>query len=327
MAFSADQSRGTGMVTTDLVDEPDRFDFWRDVVCRLSVEIEARPLGAVQGFRGSATGMTAGAVQLSRVSVEPIAHIATRTPATIARANEQYFVIGLPLSGACRLVQGERTATLLAGDFALSDTSRPYTLHIDGHLDLLLLRIPQERMRVVLPRAAAATAITVGGQGSAALVRPLLVNLIGTAGSASPAAQRHRVAAAIELVAASLAEITSLPTDAPPRLAHLVRAKQYIEENLGDRDLSPEVIARAAFVSSRYLQGLFHDDGTSVARYVMQRRLDRAYQDLTDPRLAHVPVADVAARLGFKRPSHFAYVFRTRFGLSPRERRNTARER
>jgi AraC-like DNA-binding protein len=316
------------MITTDSVDEPDRFEFWREVVCRLAVEMEARPLAAVRGFRGTATATTAGAVLLTHVSVQPTAHVATRTPATIARANEQYFVIGLALAGACRLVQGERTAALCAGDFALSDTSRPYALHIDGPLDLLLLRIPQERLQVVLPRAHAATAVTVSGQaGSATLVRPLLAGLISAADSGSPAAQQHRVAAAIELVAASLAEITSLPIDAPPRLAHLVRAKQFIEENLGDRDLSPEVIARAAHLSSRYLQELFHDEGTSVARYLMRRRLDRAHQDLTDPRLAHLPVAEVAARLGFKRPSHFAYVFRTRFGLSPREHRNTARER
>lgn len=74
-----------------------------------------------------------------------------------------------------------------------------------------------------------------------------------------------------------------------------------------------------------YLQALFHDDGTSVARYVMKRRLDRAHHDLTDPRLAHLPIADVAARLGFKRPSHFTHVFKTRFGVNPREHRNTAR--
>src|SRR2546430_2757201 len=98
----ADQSRGTVALTTDSVDERDRFEFWREGVCRLSVKIEARPPAAVQGFHGSATGMTAGTVQLTRISVECTPHVATRTAATIARANEQYFVIGLALSGACR---------------------------------------------------------------------------------------------------------------------------------------------------------------------------------------------------------------------------------
>ncbi|MFB4274515.1 helix-turn-helix transcriptional regulator [Nonomuraea sp. MTCD27] len=100
---------------------------------------------------------------------------------------------------------------------------------------------------------------------------------------------------------------------------------------VSSRDRSPAVptapaaVARAVFVSPRHLQALFHEQQTSVARYVMKRRLDRAHHDLADPRLAHLSVADIATQLGFRRPSHFAYVFRTQFGLSPREHRYSDR--
>lgn len=312
------------VVTTDSVDERDRFDFWREVVCRSYVEMETRPLDRVDRFSGSIAAMTAGAVQVSRVRLRNLSHLSARTPVTIARAHEHYYVIGLVLDGAGTLVQGEHTAVTRRGDFAMYDTARPYALYMDGDIDMLALRIPQALMSAVMPRAHAATGAVVDGRnGSGSLLAPLLGNLIDTAGSASPAAQRHLATAAVELVAASLAEITALPNDAPLRTASLVRAQQHIEEHLNDPDLSPEDIAHAVFVSLRSLHSIFRDQGTSVARYVMERRLDRAYQELVDPRLAHLRVAEVAARLGFKRASHFTSAFKTRFGVSPREHRGT----
>jgi AraC-like DNA-binding protein len=112
----------------------------------------------------------------------------------------------------------------------------------------------------------------------------------------------------------------------PPSVhaAHLTRAQEFIETNLGDSDLSPETIARAVFLSERRLHTLFRDSGTSVSRYVMSRRLDRAYRDLTDPGLAHVPISDIATRAGFKSPKHFSRTFRDKFGICPREHRNSA---
>jgi AraC-like DNA-binding protein len=111
--------------------------------------------------------------------------------------------------------------------------------------------------------------------------------------------------------------------ECPLRAATLARAQQHIEQNLWDPDLSPTDVARAVFVSPRHLHALFREQGTSVARYLMKRRLDHAHRDLADPRLARLSVADIAARLGFRRPSHFAHAFRTRFGLSPSEHRHS----
>ena len=80
-------------------------------------------------------------------------------------------------------------------------------------------------------------------------------------------------------------------------------------------------------MSVRYLHALFQDEGTSISRYVMDCRLARAYQQLTDPAWAHLTVADVAGRLGFKDASHFTRVFKGRYGVSPREHRNCASRR
>ena len=180
---------------------------------------------------------------------------------------------------------------------------------------------PRHLLRAALPQAEATTAITVkrtSGVGS--LVRPVLGGIAEACQTTPTAATQHLAAAAIDLIAASLAEVTAAPA-VTSQAVHLIRAKQHIEDHLADRDLSPEMIARAIFVSPRYLHALFHDQGTSVSRYVIQRRLERSRRDLADARLAHLTIADVAARLGFKDASHFTRVFRAAYGISPREHR------
>jgi len=58
--------------------------------------------------------------------------------------------------------------------------------------------------------------------------------------------------------------------------------------------------------------------GTTVFGYVAARRLTVAHQLLTLP---DESVQDVAARVGFTNPAHFATAFRRRFGLPPSHRR------
>ena len=122
-------------------------------------------------------------------------------------------MVNLVLHGTCVVAQDERLAVLRPGDFALFDTSRPGTLRHETNTDLFVLWIPQTLMQAVMPRASTATATAVDGRvGTAALLRPVLGRLLDMADSAPLASHRHLATAAVELVAASLAEITSLST-------------------------------------------------------------------------------------------------------------------
>ncbi len=124
----------------------------------------------------------------------------------------------------------------------------------------------------------------------------------------------------------SLALTASAPEPEPSnRAALLAQAKRHIEANLEDPDLSPETIARGIYVSARYLHILFKQEELSVSKYVIAQRLARSLVWMTDPRRAHLPIADISSRLGFKDPSHFARVFKSTYGMSPREYRTTAR--
>jgi AraC-like DNA-binding protein len=308
---------GPVTLTTESVDARERFGFWREVVCHQFAKLDARPVAPIERFHGSVTAVAAGPVHLSRIRAA--AHTGLRTTRTIADADQASFVIGLVVKGACAVEQADRVAVQNTGDLILTDTTRPFTVQSDGDFDAFVLQVPHKMFQAVLPRADAVSATPAGGQSR--LVGSLLGRIMEAAATASPAALRHLTNAAVELVAASLADVTAQATGGSMRAANLVRAHQYIEQHLWDPELSPDSVARAVLVSPRYMQALFRDSGISVSRYVMERRLERAHRDLTEPALAHLSIGDVASRLGFKRLSHFTHVFKNRFGICPRDHR------
>src|SRR5690606_5627723 len=64
--------------------------------------------------------------------------------------------------------------------------------------------------------------------------------------------------------------------------ARLCRILSYIEENFSDHQLTPTRIAEANFVSVRHLHGLFQQCGTSVSKWIWNRRLQAGREDLLD---------------------------------------------
>jgi AraC family transcriptional regulator len=96
------------------------------------------------------------------------------------------------------------------------------------------------------------------------------------------------------------------------RLAQVV---DYIENNLNEQ-LSLVALARIAQMSSFHFSRQFRSStGLTPHQYVMQRRIDRARQQLRDPRLS---IADVAFACGFATQAHLTSVFRTLVGFTPK---------
>ncbi|MEV8638975.1 helix-turn-helix domain-containing protein [Streptosporangium sp. NPDC051023] len=102
----------------------------------------------------------------------------------------------------------------------------------------------------------------------------------------------------------------------------LPRIRAYIDDNLGDPGLSPETVAAAHHISTRYLYKLFARQGISVARWIRQRRLERCRMDLSNPSLGGRAVGEVGAHWGFADSSYFSRVFRETYGCSPRAYRH-----
>ena len=104
----------------------------------------------------------------------------------------------------------------------------------------------------------------------------------------------------------------------------LIHAQAYIEARLGDPGLNPEELARACFISTRYLHRVFEAEGLRVCDFIRSARLDRCRRDLLDPAFADQPISAIASRWGLPSAPHFSRLFRQAYGCSPREFRRDA---
>ncbi|MEU9873968.1 helix-turn-helix domain-containing protein [Actinomadura sp. NPDC048021] len=105
----------------------------------------------------------------------------------------------------------------------------------------------------------------------------------------------------------------------------LIVAEDYVERHLHDPGLTPGEVASVLGVSVRHLGRIFETAGTTPARHILERRLQRARDELASPAAARTTIADVAYRWGFSSQAHFARRFRARFGLTPSEARAASR--
>jgi AraC family transcriptional regulator, positive regulator of tynA and feaB len=128
----------------------------------------------------------------------------------------------------------------------------------------------------------------------------------------------------LDLVAAAIAELPSsgVACDTATRVARRIQTKNYIESHLDDCELSLTAIAAALRVSTRYLNDIFRQEGTSVVRHIWSRRLERCHFMLKDPTQVGRSISDIAFGLGYNNMSHFGRSFRGRYGMSPSEFRS-----
>ena len=103
----------------------------------------------------------------------------------------------------------------------------------------------------------------------------------------------------------------------------MIHAQSYIDARLGDPGLNPDELARACFISTRYLHRVFETAGLSVCDFIRSARLDRCRRDLVDPAFADQPISAIASRWGLPSAPHFSRLFRKAYGCSPREFRRS----
>jgi AraC-like DNA-binding protein len=113
----------------------------------------------------------------------------------------------------------------------------------------------------------------------------------------------------------------SVTCEAAPYSVMHRRCLAYIEANLCDPKLSPEIIARAMGISVRHLHRVFSGAGDSVCESLSKRRLERCRGDLLDYRKRHLSIAEIAFRNGFIGAGHFAESFKAEFGVTARSMR------
>lgn len=250
-----------------------QLDYWREVVCATFFALDVQRGGLARtGFRGEITAQSLDRLRIATVSSEP--HAVIRSAEKIRQSYDDDFVVNLAVRGRVMMTQQRFDAVLNPGDFAVYDSALPCRIACPDPFRQIVLKIPRDMYTAhcLLPGGGTA-AVVRGDHGVGALFAPLVRSLIRQADNL-PAEVGQRLAAnVVELLATALCEVTDDSAQhMMPRAAHLLRAQRYIAGHLADQDLSPAGVAQALRVSVRYLYLLFQAEGTSPARWILQRR-------------------------------------------------------
>ena len=248
-----------------------------------------------------------------------------RSSLKIARDSVDHYMIELFLRGHMEMQVHSRTIRNRPGQivcFDLGDVLDSF----NSNFDLLCVFIPREQLAPLLDRPDSLHGVMPDIEvGPGLLLAQHLRTLYRALPTLSPADAPSTARALLELTAAAFNRAIGGNNVYIGGRHHslLLRAQQFIRENLAVPTLSVEDVALGIGVSRTLLYQLFEPIG-GVAVYVREMRLRKCLKDVTAVGRVKAPIAEIGYRCGFTDPSAFARAFRQRFGSTPSEVREFA---
>lgn len=313
-------SEGFASYSTQVVAPHRRVEFWNEHASGVFTELRVQP------DRDVAFEASLKAIEFAGVGFAEAVSTPTRVIHSQGRAGQgsPSYLIHLQRSGACLNRQMNSEVLLEAGDFVLCDSTLPCELILRGDNRMLVLRIPQAALRRRLPTPEVFINRHMPGQvGTSGLVSRF-VNLFWEQCQAGmDRAAAERVADTIcDLLATSFLDSYKQPVDGSTvQTLWKLRIRRFIDLHLSDPELSPATIAAHFRVSPRYVHKIFAGEDEAVSKYILRRRLESCHRSLTDSTQHSKSVSVIAFEWGFNSTTHFARVFRERYGLAPSELR------
>jgi AraC-like DNA-binding protein len=313
------------LIDTATVSPLERLDFWSESSHDAYLPVQVRTPDPGR-FGARMWGYELGPVSLFRIAAAP--NTMMRSSSAIAACDPECLHLSVVLRGQINAAQEGRTGMARVGDLISYETSHPVVFRADQPYESLVIRVPRDLLGREAVGISKLTAVGIpGSQGLPRAAVGFFCGLVGRLEAGTAADAPNTIECVLDLVRALFAgpleadESTRMRT----RAEILLNVQSFIEANLGDPDLDPERIARATFISTRYLHKLFEAEGTSVCRWIRESRLERCRRDLLDPALAGETILAIASRWGLPGPEHFSRLFRSAYGCSPSELRREAK--
>jgi acetamidase/formamidase/AraC-like DNA-binding protein len=310
----------TSRFTTESYPEMARGAAWMDAIDPLGWRVTAvTPKQALHGTVASHSS-SSGFVFAALASI----------PQTLELINKpgDSLTLVLLLDGDATLLTADRREQVVARDIVVATPDDSVSLLFASNFRAFIVRVPRVAInaRLLSPFSLRAARLPCD-TGIGHVFSGFLASVAETIESLSSAEIRPLELALSEFLVASLAgheHKGSVGSLTPSQAAIFSRVCRYVETNLGDPDLSVNMLALEERVSPRYVQKLFEAAGQSFSNYLRSRRLDRCRAELVDPLYEKTSVSDICFRWGFNDPAHFSRVFRERYGASPRTFRHEA---
>lgn len=298
--------------STDDARPDEALSYWVEAMCEAFLEMKAdSPEPA--NFSASIAQHPFGPIDLNYA--DTTCQEVWRTKHAIAGSRRHTFYLLYMRAGRLKASQRGREALVRPGDCVLIDGMEPYSFSFPETNRCLSVQMPEDWLRQWIGAPESATAISFSASGWGR-------RLTRTVGDLA-----ERDFNELDLPRASIADhmgaLLSLAGGYDPsakathRKTLLRRIRLTMRECMEDDALDPQTVADMNGISRRYLHLLFAEMQTSFGSELMVLRLERARQYLSDPRFTAEGIVEIAARCGFREPSHFARRFRTRFGVAP----------
>jgi len=292
--------------------ERQRFDAWNEALRATHLAWSLKRDTRSPGFSAELERHEVGPIRVVRCACDPLE--GERTRAEIARGNDELYGIVLVREGTEAIRVAGETRVLGAGSFALWDSERDVSFAVTTRLEKVSLFVKKADLRGVIadPERHLGRVVS-AANGAAALAAAHLVALATQARTLAAAPATRVLAGTLDLFGAAFGE--AAPASVPARSARLAQIRAWISARLEDAQLTPRRIAAAHGMSVRTLHAWFHDEGTSLSRWMLRERLERSRADLM--RGDGSRVTDIAFRWGFNDAAYFSRAFRRRFGRAP----------
>ncbi|MDT8397520.1 MAG: helix-turn-helix domain-containing protein [Pseudomonadales bacterium] len=282
-----------------------------------SFQVDIKPLDKMK-YHAEAEITNLGVLTLAKTRTN--AAIVNRRRDFISAGNQGRYCLVFVLDGSIVISHQLGSSELQAGHFMLMDNIHPRIMYVYQEVCLVTVNIPERNLQAIIPCPQEVVGLKMTD-----------TNLDGTSLS-------EWINTTWEQVKKGLIDefspgITESFTDRLGRIysascldknsrfvRRVIEVKLAIEENLGNPELTVEMLAATLRVSSRYLRSLF-SQRERLSHYILRRRLEECANQLANPLYQGVSITTIAFQWGFNCPEHFSRAFKKRYGCSPREYR------
>lgn len=276
------------------------------------------PVARCDEFGGAMRFRSAGDIQAIEIDAEDLGILCH--PGTVGGAFGNLMVFLYVREGSVRVRQGTGESELNEGEMCLCNLSDRFELHLKLASRVSMLVFPRELL--LLPAGIPGGLVIMredDGPDIGSILRSYFSHLPPHLAVAESRVTRRLLRTGVDMVSLLVESVLGDRNWAGlgARGELMLRITDYIYEHLSESSLDPRRIAMAHYISVRHLQALFTAEGTTVTRFIKHCRLQRCYDELSDPRSGRT-ITSIALDNGFVDPAHFSRTFRAHFGVTPR---------
>ncbi len=307
--------------STHLLPQQERQTYWKGVIENAYFPLELGFLNPQQ-FHGHLSQWQLGRLGVSRL--ESSATCFKREQQQID-ASEPYFLITIPVTQQVTFCQAQRTVVCNPGAFILERSDLPYEFSYSQDNALWVIRVPVSLLRARIREPERFLYMEFDKrQGIGAVFCDFIKSVVQQSSYTQETAHALLSNQLIDLLALSLEsdDRVLMSNEAGLRCAHLRNVERFVREHIQSPELSPDLIASACNISTRYLHKLFKDSDQTVSQWIKELRLQSARNDIK-AHAGRTTLAEIAYRWGFTDQAHFCRLFKARFGCTPREMRDS----